>query len=111
MADEVTKETLIEAPAEEVWEAVVDPDWLGGEGELELRPGGEVRVAEREGFVEEVEPAERLVFWWAAPGEESTRVEIELDEVPGGTWVTVVEGRPFEQLESWVAGPEMLAAG
>jgi uncharacterized protein YndB with AHSA1/START domain len=109
MTDEVTRETVIDAPAEEVWETVVDPSWLGGEGELELRPGGEVRVGDREGFVEEVEPAERLIFWWAAPGEETTRVQIELEEDGEGTRVTVVEGRPLARLESWVAGPELLA--
>ena len=110
MPDEVNRETVIDAPADEVWEAVTDPAWLGGEGELELRPGGAVRVDEREGFVEEVEPRERLVFWWAAPGEESTRVEIALDEDEYGTRVTVIEGRPLARLEEWVAGPQLAAA-
>jgi uncharacterized protein YndB with AHSA1/START domain len=98
MPDEVTRETAIDAPADEVWEAVTDPAWLGGE------------VDEREGFVEEVEPGERLVFWWAAPGEESTRVEIALDEDEHGTRVTVIEGRPLARLEEWVAGPQLVAA-
>ena len=110
MAEEVTRETVIDAPAEEVWEAVVEPGWLGGDGALELRPGGEVRVGDREGFVEEIEVGERLTFWWAAPGEESTRIEIELEEVENGTRVTVVESRPLARLESWVAGPELMAA-
>jgi uncharacterized protein YndB with AHSA1/START domain len=109
MPDEVTRETVIDAPAEEVWEAVTDPSWLGDEGELDLRPGGEVRVGDRAGFVEEVEPGERLTFWWAAPGEESTRVEIALEEDGEATRVTVVEARPLALLEEWVAGPQLLA--
>ena len=112
MADEVTRETVIDAPPEDVWEAVVDPAWLGGEdgAELELRPGGDVRLGEREGFVEEVEPGERLCFWWSAPGEEASRVEIELEESDGSTRVTVIEGRPLARVESWAQGPELLAA-
>lgn len=110
MADEVTREKVIDAPADEVWEAVTDPAWLGGEGELELRPGGEVRIGDRAGFVEEVEPGERFVFWWATPGEESTRVEIALEEAEPGTRITVVEGRPLARLEAWVAGPQLVAA-
>jgi len=111
MPDEVTREITVDAPADDVWEAITDPAWLGGEGELELRPGGDLRVGGRSGFVEEVDPGERLSFWWAAPGEESTRVEIGLEEDAGGTRVTVVEGRPLARIESWVAsGPQMLAA-
>jgi hypothetical protein len=67
-------------------------------------------VGERGGFVEQVEPCERLTFWWAAPGEESTRVEIGLEPDERGTRVTVVEGRPLARLEAWVAGPQLLAA-
>jgi uncharacterized protein YndB with AHSA1/START domain len=114
MPDEVTREILIPAPPEEVWDAVTDPGWFG-EGVVELRPGGELRLmlpdgGRREGFVEEAEPAERLVFWWAAPGTESTRVEVSLEAEEAGTRVTVVEGRPLARLEQWVAsGPQATA--
>lgn len=38
----------------------------------------------REGFFEEVSEPSRLVFWWAEPGKELTRVELELGEIADG---------------------------
>jgi hypothetical protein len=39
------------------------------------------------------------VFWWAAPDEDSTRVELELEEEDGVTHVLVVESRPLAMLD------------
>ena len=58
-----------------------------------------MRAGERDGFVEEAEAPRRLVFWWSAPGEDATRVEIDLDETDDGTRVRVTESRPLEILD------------
>ena len=58
-------------------------EWLGEDAEVDLRPGGDLTIrvddGERSGFVEEVDEPRRLVFWWSADDEESSRVEIELE--------------------------------
>jgi uncharacterized protein YndB with AHSA1/START domain len=110
MADEVTRETVVPAGSDEVWRAVTSPGFLGDDIELELDEGGPLRADDREGFVEEVEPERRLAFWWAAPGEDSTRVEIDLETVDAGTLVRVTESRPLELVPEWAAGPQALAA-
>ena len=92
---EVTREIDLDAPPEEVWEAITDTDkleeWFANDVELELEPGGdgvfrwddgEVRRA----VVQEVVPLERFAFTW-----EDSRVVIELEEIPTGTRVTVIE--------------------
>ena len=108
MADEVTRETTVEAEPSEVWRCVTAPGFLGDEVRIELDEGGALEVDEREGFVEEVEPERRLSFWWAAPGEDSTRVEIELEPAEVGTRVRVNESRPLEFVPQW-AEPSALA--
>jgi uncharacterized protein YndB with AHSA1/START domain len=57
-----------------------------------------VRAGERSGFVEEAEEPSRLVFWWSAPDEEASRVELDLEETDEGTLVRVTESRPLEIL-------------
>ena len=79
---EVTREVVLDAPAEEVWGAVTDPErlevWFSEDGE------------ERELFVEEVEVGRRVAYTW-----EEGRVAIELETVGGGTKVIVTEtGEP-----------------
>ena len=79
---EVTREVVLEAPLDEVWEALTDPDqldeWFSEDGE------------ERELVVEEVETGRRVAYTW----EEGT-VAIELEEVGDGTRVVVTEsGEP-----------------
>ena len=97
--DELTREITLPAPPEEVWRSLVEPAWLGEDATIELRPSGELRAGKREGFVEEVEEPRRLSFWWAEPGEDATRVELELEELDTGTRVRVVESRPLAQLD------------
>lgn len=94
---EVTRETVVPARRDEVWEAIVDSNWAG----------------ERDGFVESVVPEEQLVFWWIRPGDESTRVELTLTDHEHGTRVRVVESRPLERVDDWaasLANPQALAA-
>jgi uncharacterized protein YndB with AHSA1/START domain len=100
---ELTREITVPATAEEVWRSLAEPIWLGEDASIELQPDGEVQVGERSGFVEEVEEPERLVFWWAAPDEDSTRVELELEEEDGMTHVRVVESRPLAMLDLYGA--------
>ncbi|HEU0024353.1 MAG TPA: hypothetical protein VFQ12_06970 [Thermoleophilaceae bacterium] len=59
-----------------------------------------MRAGERTGFVERADAPHRLAFWWSAAGEEATRVEIALDEVPEGTRLTVIESRPLALLDA-----------
>ena len=112
---EVERETVVPATPDETWRAVVESGWLGEDVRIEARPGGEVAP---EGFVEEADPPHRLVFWWSTPGEEATRVEIELDQVDDGTRVRVVESRPLAVLDAYgsdlgaaigIRGPQALA--
>lgn len=86
----------------EIWTAVTEPallrDWLDGEVELEIRPGGRGTIVEPDGAVrlaevEELTPGRRLAFrWWPEDGNgPASVVEIELDEAVGTTRLTVTE--------------------
>jgi len=105
----VKREIELEAPVEEVWRALTDPDeleqWFANDVELEPEPGGEGVFRwddgdERHAFVEEVEPERRFVFTW-----DGDRVEIELEEIPAGTRVIVVESPVAE----WSSALELRA--
>jgi uncharacterized protein YndB with AHSA1/START domain len=93
----VTKEIQLPLEAGEAWEAVTELDeWLVEDADLALEPGeeGTLRLpdgSERRAVVEEVEPGERLAFWWSAGDEPATRVELTLVPAVGGTVVRVVE--------------------
>src|SRR5215213_6731409 len=73
---EVTREVVLEAPLEEVWDALTDPDrleeWFSADGE------------ERELVIEEVETKRRVAYTW-----DDGSVAIELEEVERGTRVVV----------------------
>lgn len=95
----VERELTVPEEAEEVWRSLAEPEWLGEDATIELREAGDVRAGERDGFVEEADAPRRLVFWWSAPGEEATRVEIDLEELDDGTRVRVTESRPLAILD------------
>ena len=95
----IRREILLDAPREEVWEALTDPerleDWFANDVDLDLRPGGGASFRwangeERHAVVREVEPGERLAFDWEDEGE----VEFTLADGAGGTLLTVVETSP-----------------
>jgi uncharacterized protein YndB with AHSA1/START domain len=133
MDHEVTSEIVLESGPEAVWDALTDPerlsDWLGGEVEMDPRPGGDLTVRDthggtggddcRTGFVEEADPGRRLSFWWSRGDEEATRVELELEELAEGTVVRVTESRPLVAIDAQAAelvrqagggtGPQMTA--
>ena len=108
---ELTREITLPAAPDEVWRSLEEPTWLGEDAAIELRPDGEVRAGERTGFVEEAEEPRRLVFWWSAPDEDATRVELELTEEDDETHVRVVESRPLALLDLYGAEIVHLAPG
>ena len=99
MDELVERELTVPETADEVWRSLTEPDWLGEDAKIGLREAGEVRAGDRTGFVEEADAPYRLVFWWSAPGEEATRVEIDLDETDTGTHIRVTESRPLAILD------------
>jgi uncharacterized protein YndB with AHSA1/START domain len=99
MDELVERELTVPEKRDEVWRSLSEPDWLGDDATIELRVAGEVRAGDREGFVEEVDVPRRLVFWWSAPDEEATRVELELDDTDAGTHIRVTESRPLAILD------------
>lgn len=95
MSEVIQRSVDLPASPEEVWSHVTRPDWLGGDGEIDLRPGGEGWVEDEGGdhylVVEEVDEPHRFVYRWATFTEEPTRVEIDLAPCDEGTRVTVTE--------------------
>ena len=111
---EIEREIVVPESPAEVWEALTEParleEWFATEVELDARPGGSGVFRwgdgeEQRATVREVEPEERLVFDWDDGGE----VVLELEEVPDGTRLRVVETSPdfaaaFElRAMAWVA--------
>jgi uncharacterized protein YndB with AHSA1/START domain len=97
---QVQRETVLDAPTGEVWEALTDErllsEWLADEAELEPVPGGRASFrfadgSEREGTVLRVEEERELAFTWARPGEPETEVELTLEPLVVGTRLVVVE--------------------
>jgi uncharacterized protein YndB with AHSA1/START domain len=103
MSDRIERELVVDAPAEDVWDAVTGDGWLADEVDLDLQPGGDASfrsAAEvKSGWVEEAHAPYRLAFWWAADGEPATRVELTLDGDEDSTRLRVVETRPLDVLD------------
>jgi uncharacterized protein YndB with AHSA1/START domain len=103
----VEKRVVYPVGREEVWAAITRPEelsrWFGMEVvSLDLRPAGRIVFKDgggtsRRALVEEVEPPCRFVFRWlptpaGGPARDpGSRVDFFLEEVPGGTALTVVE--------------------
>jgi uncharacterized protein YndB with AHSA1/START domain len=101
---DVHRRVVLEAPPDEVWKALTEPDelaaWWGEGTELDATPGGKGRFVEdgepvRLARVVESSPGRRLMLdWWPEDpevDEPATRVTIELVPCPFGTVVTVLE--------------------
>jgi uncharacterized protein YndB with AHSA1/START domain len=106
MTEQIERELSVDAPAEQVWEAVTADGWLADEVRLDLRPGGDAYFRSDEdgtrlGWVEEALAPARLAFWWAPDGEPASRVELTLEPDRDGaaTRLRVVESRPLELLD------------
>ena len=84
MRDILYRELEVPCSADEAWTHVIDPSWLGEDGEWDAVAGGEGWVTSegdtRYLVVEEVEEARRFVYRWASFSDEPSRVEIELDQ-------------------------------
>lgn len=102
------------ASAERVWAAWTEPQalsrWFGvdAQAELDVRPGGRFRIRfnspdgsanEVGGEYQEVTPPGKLVFSWAfhTTPERVSRISITLQAVAGGTELTFVHDRFFDQ--------------
>jgi uncharacterized protein YndB with AHSA1/START domain len=112
----VQRETVLEAPLSQVWEALTDErllgEWLAQDAELDPVPGGRAsfRFADgekREGTVLEVEEERSLAFSWARPGEPRSVVEFSLEPAVGGTRLVVVERGPI--LTAAIAGSQWVS--
>ena len=101
MAD-VEREVVLPAEPDEIWTSLTDPEeltrWFGAEVWGDFEPGGTAVFREDDGtvrraVVEEADAPRRLTFrWWPEGGEDwPSRVAYELDEVPGGTRLRVIE--------------------
>jgi uncharacterized protein YndB with AHSA1/START domain len=93
----VRREIVLPVEQDRAWELVGELDgWLADEVDFELEPGAEGTVAfddgtTRHAVVEEVEPGRRAVLCWWSHDADRSLVELTLDEVDGGTRLTVVE--------------------
>lgn len=105
----VTRSIALRAAPKEVWAALTDTDrlseWLGVRAEIDPRPGGTVRIAERDGgerrgLVEVADPPHRLAFRWRETGRrmmvglvssEASTVEFVLEPDGDGTRLMVRE--------------------
>lgn len=100
----IRRRITIPASAEEVWEAITNPeqipDWFGGEMDWVLEPGARFSYRgndgeQRHGTVEEVREGRRLRFvWWPVDGGgegEASEVSYLIEPGAGGTDLTVQE--------------------
>jgi uncharacterized protein YndB with AHSA1/START domain len=95
MRDILYKEVEVPCSVEEAWRNVIDPAWLGDDGELTAVPGSEGWVKSGDDVrylvVEEVDDERRLTYRWASFIEEPTRVEIHLSPTSSGTHISISE--------------------
>jgi uncharacterized protein YndB with AHSA1/START domain len=98
----VRRETVLDAPRDEVWERIASPEglesWLADEVALEsVEPGASGTVVEdgvqRRVTIDEVEDGRRVALSWCADGGEPSLVELTLDDVDDAdaTRLVVVE--------------------
>ncbi|HSJ83647.1 MAG TPA: SRPBCC family protein [Acidimicrobiia bacterium] len=102
LAGDVAVERAITLPADpdSVWEHLTDGnlvgDWMGGDVEIEARPGGRITMTPEDGSVvwgtvEEIIPGRRLQWSWRTDDGLPTQVEIEIEPSEEGTDLTVRE--------------------
>jgi uncharacterized protein YndB with AHSA1/START domain len=115
---EVTREILVEAQSDDVWEALTDParleEWFANDVELDAEPGGEGvfrwdNGEERYAVVEEVDVGRRFSFRWRDGVGEETVVAISLDAVGPATRVVVTESAtgPAACATEWATALEL----
>jgi uncharacterized protein YndB with AHSA1/START domain len=101
--DRIERRLTLNAPRGRVWASLTDAaelsKWFAPKVDLELVVGGsavfewEDQDVTANAVVEEIEEPSRFVFRWEASHGDSrmTRVEFQLDEVDGGTQLTLFE--------------------
>jgi uncharacterized protein YndB with AHSA1/START domain len=109
----VRREVMFASPLEEVWQALTRPErlseWFANEVELDLRPGGSGTFrwddgSVRHAVVEEVEDERRFAFRWSDEEGGESRVDLELQDAPDGTRLTVTETAITDVQASALAG-------
>ncbi|MGH9186126.1 MAG: SRPBCC domain-containing protein [Acidimicrobiales bacterium] len=100
----VTREVLLDASVEEVWQLLTEDDelseWFGGSVSIDVRPGGGGRFLDggaiRHAVVDEVDEHRRLRFHWWPEGDDDSASDVafELAQEGDSTRLTVVEQRP-----------------
>ena len=129
-ADYVQREVVLPVPPEEAWDALVKPSeleaWLAdavdSDGDLDAGSSAVFTLADgdvRHVVVEDVEEPRRVAWRWSTDGDdESTLVELTLEEIEGGSILRVVESgfealsveaRTLRQASAVGWGPRMLA--
>ena len=108
---QVEREIELDAPPEEVWEALTEPErleeWFANDVEFDAERGGTFRWDDgevRHAVVEESEPERRLALRWWGGGEES-EVTFTLVAIPTGTRLVVTETASCD----WAWGLQMYA--
>ena len=103
---EVTRELVLPAAPDEVWEELTDPErlekWFATEVELDLEEGGAGHFRwengeERHAVVETVEEGRRLGYTWRDEEGRETHVDFTLEEAETGTRVVVTESAPVAE--------------
>jgi uncharacterized protein YndB with AHSA1/START domain len=102
-APEVTRTVELDATVDEVWTALTDDReraaWFGGDGTIDIRPGGVGEVCAPDGSVQRVqvdtvEPGRRLGWRWSPmSGGAASDVEFVVESLPQGARLTVTERR------------------
>jgi hypothetical protein len=91
----IHRELELPCSPSEAWEQVLNPTWLGDDGELPTTPGAEGWVRDEDGvhfvIVEEVDENERYVYRWATFNDPPTRVEIDLLPIGDRTRISISE--------------------
>jgi uncharacterized protein YndB with AHSA1/START domain len=113
----IRRETVLDAPRDDVWALVADPEgletWLADEVDLDaVEPGAQGTVTEdgveRRVTIEEVEEGRRVALSWCAPGGDPSLVELTLDDTEDGRTTMVVVELPLVALR--VAAREAVVA-
>lgn len=108
---QVTRELVLPAPPEEVWEALTDPErlkeWFANDVEWD---GDELVYRwddgeERRARIEQADEPRRLGFRWHDGEGDETEVTFELEPAEEGTRLTVTEGSGA----GWAAALELRA--
>lgn len=95
MTEIIHREFELPCSPSEAWDHVLNPTWLGDDGELPTTPGAEGWVRDDDGvhyvIVGEVDEYERYVYRWATFDDAPTRVEIELEPIGDRTRISISE--------------------